>query len=162
MKSKPASERRPGSHRRVALIGAPVDVGSGVKGAAAGPGALRGGGIAETVRRRFAVVDRGDVRGLTNSPGATVDGCHHLNEIAADCRLIRDEVATALAAGEFPLLLGGDHSLAMGSIAAVARHCAAAGRPLFIPWLRPPGGFHPPGAPPPRLLPPPPPPRAAR
>src|SRR5258708_24876726 len=153
MKSKPASERRPGSHRRVALIGAPVDVGSGGKGAAAGPAALREAGIAETLRRRFAVVDRGDVRGLTNSPGATVDGCHHLNEIAADCRLIRDEVATALAAGEFPPLLGRDHSLAMGSIAAVARHCAAAGRPPFLLSLPPPGDFHTPEAPPHRLLP---------
>src|SRR5258708_20749838 len=142
MKSKPASERRPGSHRRVALIGAPVDLGSGGKGAAAGPAALREAGIAETLVRRFAVVDGGAVRGLTNSPGATVDGCHPLKQIAADCRLIRDEVATALAAGEFPLLLGGDHVLAMGSIAAVGGHCAAAGRPLFILWLDAHGDFN--------------------
>lgn len=81
------------------------------------------------------MADRGDVRGLTNTPGATVDGCHHLNEIAADCRLIRDEVAAVLAAGEFPILLGGDHSLATGSIAAVAAHCAAKGQPLFVLWL---------------------------
>ncbi len=135
LKSKPVSSRRAGSSRRIALIGAPVDLGSGGKGAAAGPAALREAGFAETLSRRVTVVDRGDVRGLTNTPGATVDGCHHLNEIAADCRLIRDEVGAALAAGEFPILLGGDHSLAVGSIAAVAAHCATARKPLFVLWL---------------------------
>jgi len=81
------------------------------------------------------VRDRGDVRGLVNNPGATVDGCQHLHEIAANCRLIRDEVAASLASGERPLLLGGDHSLAMGSLAAVAHHCHATDTPLFVLWL---------------------------
>jgi len=75
------------------------------------------------------------VRGLVNAPGATVDGCHHLHEIAGNCRLIRDEVAASLASGECPLLIGGDHSVAMGSLAAVAKHCDSKGTPLFVLWL---------------------------
>jgi arginase len=129
-------QSEPGSARRVALIGAPFDLGSGGKGSAAGPGALRDAGLADTLRRRgLRVVDRGDAPGVTNTPGATIDGCHHLREVVASCRAVRDEVGRALAAGEVPLLLGGDHSLAMGSIAAVAAHCAALRRPLFVLWL---------------------------
>ena len=129
-------QSEPGSSRRVALIGAPFDLGSGGKGSAAGPAALREAGLADTLRRRgLRVVDRGDARGVVNAPGATIDGCHHLREVVASCRAVRDEVGRALAAGEIPLLLGGDHSLAMGSMAAVAAHCAAERRPLFVLWL---------------------------
>lgn len=141
MQSEPASDRlsadrRMASDRRIALIGAPFDLGSGGKGSVDGPAALREAGIATVLRARGRrVIDRGDPPGIVNTPGATVDGCHHLHEVAQSCRAVRDAVAAALAAGDLPLLLGGDHSLAMGSIAAVARHCAAAGRPLFVVWL---------------------------
>jgi arginase len=129
MQSEPASDRR------VALIGASFDLGSGGKGSADGPAALRRGGLADTLHRSgLRVIDRGDVK-VVNTPGPTVDGCHHLGEVVTSCRAVRDEVARALAAGELPLLLGGDHSLAMGSIAAIARHCAALRRPLFVLWL---------------------------
>ncbi len=129
-------QSEPVSARRVALIGAPFDLGSGGKGSAGGPAALREGGLAEALRGRgLHVVDRGDADGIINAPGVTVDGCHHLHEVAASCRAVRDEVAAALAAGDLPLLLGGDHSLAMGSLAAVARHCAAERRPLHVLWL---------------------------
>jgi len=129
-------QSEPGSARRVALIGAPFDLGSGGKGSAAGPAALRAAGLADTLRQRgLRVVDRGDARGVINAPGATIDGCHHLREVVASCRAVRDEVGRALAGGEMPLLLGGDHSLAMGSMAAVAAHCAAQRRPLFVLWL---------------------------
>lgn len=122
--------------RRVALIGAPVDLGSGGKGAAAGPAGFRAAHLAAGLRdRAVQVIDRGDVAGLVNTPGATLDGCHSLREVAENCRRIRDEVAAALAGGEIPLLLGGDHSLAIGSISAVADHCARAGRPLSVLWL---------------------------
>jgi arginase len=118
------------------LIGAPFDLGSGGKGSAAGPAALRQAGLAGTLRRRgLRVVDRGDANGIINTPGITIDGCHHLGEVVTSCRAVRDEVGRALAAGEMPVLLGGDHSLAMGSIAAIARHCAVQRRPLFVLWL---------------------------
>jgi arginase len=136
MQSEPVSDRRAVSERRIALIGAPFDLGSGGKGSVDGPAALREAGIAKILRARGRrVIDRGDAPGIVNIPGATIDGCHHLREVAASCRALRDAVAEALAAGDLPLVLGGDHSLAMGSLAAVARHCAAAARPLFVVWL---------------------------
>jgi len=48
---------------------------------------------------------------------------------------VRDESSAALKAGRLPLLLGGDHSLAIGSIAAASAHAARAGRPFFVLWL---------------------------
>lgn len=130
MQSEPASDRR------VSLIGAPFDLGSGGKGSADGPAALRQAGLATVLQAQGrCVIDRGDAPGIVNVPGATIDGCHHLREVEASCRAVRDAVAAALAAGDLPLVLGGDHSLAMGSIAAVARHCAVTRRPLFVVWL---------------------------
>jgi arginase len=120
---------------RVALIGAPTDLGAGQTGAALGPAGLRAAGLAAALRAHgFTVSDRGDAP-VVNRPGRTVDGCEHLAEVAASCRAVRDAVGAALADGQVPLLMGGDHSLAIGSIAAVARHCAAIGRPLSVLWL---------------------------
>ncbi|MBV8538015.1 MAG: arginase family protein, partial [Alphaproteobacteria bacterium] len=105
-------QSEPGSAPRVALIGAPFDLGSGGKGSAAGPAALRAAGLAAALRQRgLRVIDRGDAEGVINTPGATIDQCHHLREVVASCRAVRDEVGRALAEGQMPLLLGGDHSL---------------------------------------------------
>lgn len=121
--------------RRVALIGAPTDLGSGQTGAALGPQGLRDAGLAAALRGAgYAVSDRGDAP-VVNRPGEAIDGCEHLHEIAASCAAVRDAVGAALADGQVPLLMGGDHSLAIGSLAAVARHCAAQRRPLTVLWL---------------------------
>jgi arginase len=56
-------------------------------------------------------------------------------EILAWARAIDAAVSQALAGGAVPVVMGGDHSLAMGSVRAAARHAAAAGRPLFLLWL---------------------------
>lgn len=121
--------------RRVALIGAPTDLGSGRTGAARGPSGLRDAGLAAALHGLgCAVSDRGDAP-VVNRPGRTVDGCEHLHEIAASCAAVRDAVGAALADGQVPLLMGGDHSLAIGSLAAVARHCATQRRPLSVLWL---------------------------
>jgi arginase len=121
----------------VALIGAPGDLGgSDNRGAARGPAALRDAGLAAALQRQhYAVIDRGDIAGFATTGGRTIDGCHHLIEVADSCRRVRDTVAASLDAGEVPLLLGGDHSLAMGSLAAVARHSAERNKPLFVLWL---------------------------
>ncbi|MFC7609816.1 arginase family protein [Teichococcus aestuarii] len=57
-------------------------------------------------------------------------------------RAIRAEAAAILASGRRPLLLGGDHSLPMGSVAASATAAAAAGRPLYLLWMDAHGDFN--------------------
>jgi arginase len=121
---------------RIALIGAPTDVGAGRRGASLGPEALRVAGIAGALRRLgHTVRDVGNLAGPINPEAPRRDGYRHLPEVAAWCRSVRDAVAGALEAGELPILMGGDHSLSIGSIAAVARACAAGRRPLRVLWL---------------------------
>ena len=119
-----------------ALIGAPTDIGASARGASMGPEALRVADIAGMFARRgLTVRDRGNLHGPANPWLPPAGGYRHLDEVAAWCRLAHDAVHEALQAGELPVLLGGDHSLGIGSISAVARHCAAAGRKLRVLWL---------------------------
>lgn len=120
----------------VALIGAPTDVGAGKRGASMGPEALRVAGLDAALRSLGrSVVDRGDVTGPRNPEAPRAGDYRHLAEVTAWCRGVHDAVYASLAAGEIPLTMGGDHSVAVGSVAAVARYCAARQRPLAVFWL---------------------------
>ena len=120
----------------VSLIGAPTDVGASVRGAGMGPDALRVAGLAEALRRhRLEVVDRGNLAGPPNPWLPPQAGVRHLEEVVAWNRAVDAVVAQALADGHVPLLMGGDHCLAIGSISAVARHCGATGKQLRVIWL---------------------------
>ena len=121
---------------RVSLIGAPTDVGAGARGASMGPTALRIAGLRATLEAQGAeVVDRGDLEGPPNPGLPPVGGYRHLAEVHRWCRSVHDAVHAELVAGRLPILLGGDHSLSIGSISAIARHCRAQGRPLRVLWL---------------------------
>lgn len=118
------------------LIGAPTDIGAGHRGASMGPEALRVAGIAEALSARgLEVVDRGNLSGPHNPWQAPVDGHRHLEEVATWNRAVMTAVSAELALGRLPIVLGGDHCLAIGSIAAVARHCRETGKTLRVLWL---------------------------
>ena len=120
----------------VALIGAPTDIGAGHRGASMGPEALRVAGLGEAlVARGIVVHDRGNLRGPHNPWQPPEAGYRHLQQVVAWNRLLMDAVAAELDAGRLPIVLGGDHSLAVGSIGAVAAHCRRVGRRLRVLWL---------------------------
>ena len=120
----------------VALIGAPTDVGAAHLGAGMGPAALRVAGLPQALRRQgVAVTDCGDLTGPANPGLAPHNGYRHLAEVTAWNQSIHDAVWTQLQQDHLPVLLGGDHSLAIGSISAVARHCRSRGQPLRVIWL---------------------------
>ncbi len=122
--------------REVSLIGAPTDVGAGIPGARMGPDALRVAGIAAAIERfGYAVQDCGNVAGPFNPGLPAVDGFRHLPEVAQWCRLVHDTLLGQLVANRIPVLLGGDHSLSIGSISAVARHCRRQGKKLRVLWF---------------------------
>ena len=124
------------SPARISLIGAPTDIGAGHRGASMGPEALRVAGLAEALRARgFDVVDRGNLMGPVNPWQPPHDGYRHLPEVVAWTRAVMDSVQGELAGERLPILLGGDHCLAVGSITAVAHHCRAQGKKLRILWL---------------------------
>jgi arginase len=101
-----------------------------------GPEALRVAGIAEALRGRgLNVIDKGNLVGPVNPWLPPVDGYRHLDEVVHWNRQVMEAVGASLAAGELPILLGGDHCLGVGSITAVARWCEKAGKTLRILWL---------------------------
>ena len=121
---------------QLSLIGAPTDIGAGHRGASMGPEALRVAGLAEALRQHGAeVLDRGNLAGPTNPWLPPVDGYRHLDEVVAWNVTVHDAVLAELRGGRLPLLLGGDHSLAIGSIGAVARHCREVGKKLRVLWF---------------------------
>ncbi len=120
----------------VSLIGVPTDVGAGRIGARMGPSALRVAGIVQAIAGfGLDVRDCGDLRGPDNPEQPALGGFRHLAEVAQWNTLLHEAMFAELSAGRLPIMLGGDHSLGMGSISAVARHCRATGQRLRVLWL---------------------------
>lgn len=124
------------NRRTVALIGAPTDIGAGARGASMGPEALRVAGLKAALESHgVSVVDQGNLHGPANPWLPPDQGYRHLPEVIAWNRLVHEAVSQTLAQEQIPMLLGGDHCLAVGSISAVAQHCRRKKHPLRILWL---------------------------
>jgi arginase len=101
-----------------------------------GPEALRVAGLHGALTGcGLQVIDCGNVGGPPNPGLPPKDGYRNLAEVAAWNREVHGAVYRELRQNRLPILLGGDHSLSIGSVSAVARHCREAGRPLRIIWL---------------------------
>jgi arginase len=124
------------NNRNVSLIGAPTDIGAGHRGAAMGPEALRVANLAARLQRRgLEVIDRGNLQGPLNPWLPPEQGYRHLAEVVAWNTAVCTAVLQELQAGRVPIMLGGDHCLAIGSISAVARYCRDEGKQLRVLWL---------------------------
>lgn len=110
----------------VRIIGAPTDYGSNRRGVDMGPSAIRYAGLAETVEPLTSCRDTGDVTVplAENRDPETLDiegDAKFLREVREVSRTLSDRFAEALAAGETPLALGGDHSISIGTLNGTAR-----------------------------------------
>jgi len=122
--------------RTASLIGVPTDVGASDRGSSMGPEAMRVADIQGALMRRgLHVVDRGNLSGPPNPCLPPVEGYRHLAQVLEWNRQVHEAVHRELALGNLPIMLGGDHSLSIGSISAVARHCRESGRKLRVLWL---------------------------
>ena len=122
--------------RTASLIGAPTDVGAADRGASMGPEALRVAGLAAALGQHdLGVVDLGNLNGPGNPWQPPQHGYRHLPQVVHWNALVHEAVYGELRAARLPILLGGDHSLGVGSISAVARHCREQGRKLRVLWL---------------------------
>ncbi|WP_051249279.1 arginase [Inquilinus limosus] len=122
---------------RIALVGAPVEVGAGHRGAVMGPAGLRTAGLLPSLQGLgFEVEDLGDLAPTRPLPAvAETLQMRHLPEIAGWARVLSDKAHALMRQGVLPIFLGGDHSLSMGTVNGVLRHCREAGRELFVLWL---------------------------
>ena len=124
------------SSSTVSLIGAPTDIGASVRGASMGPEAMRVAGLQAALEQRgLRVLDQGNLAGPANPDQPAQGGYRHLGQVIAWNRRLHEAVLAELRQDRLPLLLGGDHCLAIGSISAVARHCREQGRRLRVLWL---------------------------
>lgn len=122
--------------RVVSLIGVPTDVGASERGCSMGPEALRVAGLqAALMQRGLAVVDRGNLQGPGNPWQRARNGYRHLDEVVTWNRSVYHAVYAELTQGHLPVVLGGDHCLAIGSVSAVARHCKQHDKKLRVIWL---------------------------
>ncbi|NML75848.1 arginase [Rhizobium sp. S-51] len=118
------------------LIGVPLEEGSGRGGCAMGPAALRIAGIGQALGELgYRVADAGDLRPAPATDLGQNPKAHHLPIVGAFTRAIEEETYRTAGGGSMPVLLGGDHSLSMGSVSGMARHASNIGRPLFVLWL---------------------------
>ena len=126
------------------LIGAPVDTGQKNPGCIMGPAAYRVAGLGSALRDLgHGVSDWGDVAlpalaDITH-PNPAV---HHLAETLGWTDVLANSVDDALSEGSLPIIMGGDHSLALGSVSGAATFAKRAGRPLFLLWLDAHSDFH--------------------
>jgi arginase len=119
---------------RIVIIGAALDLGSGRRGVDMGPSAIRYADLEERLASLgFGCADRGNV--ATEVAEATDEGdatARFLPQIRATCERIAREVSEAVEEGATPLVLGGDHSIALGTLGGLA---AAAGVPGAVLWI---------------------------
>jgi arginase len=121
--------------QRVRIFGVPLDLGASRRGVDMGPSALRIARLAERMQSLgFEVEDRGNV---VVGQREQLAGCGQdaYTAIAEVCRALAVSTAEAVRDGVSPLVLGGDHSLAMGSVAGVATALAERGERLGVIWL---------------------------
>ena len=122
--------------KTVILLGVPMDAGQRRPGCLMGPAAYRVAGIAQAIADQgHAVQDRGDLAPGPVRPASCANAAvDQLPAVLAWTQTIAAAGRAALTEG-LPVFMGGDHALSLGSVAGVAAHAAAAGRPLFVLWL---------------------------
>ena len=132
----PDQEQEPPVSKHCILVGIPVETGASQPGCLMGPAAYRTAGLHGALESLgHAVSDRGDVTPeIAPLPEGAFAGTRHPEAMVAWTRALTAEAEAAAVEG-FPIFLGGDHSLAAGTVAGLARRARALGRPQFVLWL---------------------------
>ncbi|QHS23980.1 arginase [Virgibacillus sp. MSP4-1] len=110
-------------NKHISLIGVPMDLGQNRRGVDMGPSAIRYAGIMDRLEKlNYMIEDLGDID-IPNTENRTDDkGLKNLEEVSEGNIRLTSVVDEAAAKGYFPLVLGGDHSIAIGTLAGIAKH----------------------------------------
>lgn len=124
-------------NRKLKVIGYPLDLGAGRRGVDMGPSALRIAGLAQKLEQlEYEVHDIGDITVPTPETQDIYDArLRYLPEITKASEALALHVKNALDTGFFPLILGGDHSMSIGSLAGISAHCKAQNKRLGVIWV---------------------------
>ena len=123
--------------KAVHIIGVPLDLGGNRRGTDMGPSAFRIAGIGEQLTRLgVKVTDKGDVPApIPERKGEGDPHKKYVKEIAKVCQRVYQTSLASFSEGAMPLVLGGDHSLGAGSVAAAAMHLRKNNKPLGLIWI---------------------------
>jgi arginase len=123
--------------QKARIIGVPMDLGQSRRGVDMGPSALRVGGLQQRIKQlNWSVEDIGNIK--VKQPEEQPFGerrAKFLNEIAEACKELADTVQKTLAEGALPIVLGGDHSIAVGTVSGVAEHFRKSEKRIGLIWL---------------------------
>jgi arginase len=124
-------------HSHIAIIGAPLDLGQGRRGVDMGPSALRVASLnARLQSLGYLVEDLGNIHVVQAEATPAGDGhAKFLPQIVAACDELATQVHDAMWRGCVPLVLGGDHSVAIGTVTGVSRYFRESGQSVGLIWL---------------------------
>ncbi len=122
---------------KIAILGAPLDLGAGRRGVDMGASAVRLANLnARLASLGYEVEDLGNIP--VEQPAAQPSGhpsARSLPQIAAACASLSSRVGEVLRTGRFPLVLGGDHSVAVGTVSGVSSHLRREGKRMGLLWI---------------------------
>jgi len=119
------------------IVGVPMDLGAGRRGVDMGPSAIRIAGLGMRLHELgYKVIDEGDLSIKTQEEQRIKDQrAKYLPEITRVVRILAKKVEKIFSHGHFPLVLGGDHSIAVGTISGLAAHCRRKRKKLGVMWV---------------------------
>jgi arginase len=122
---------------RIAIVGAPLDLGAGRRGVDMGPSALRLAGLnAKLQSLGYEVEDLGNVAvAQQESTPAGPENAKYLSQIAKTCASLAAMIERVMTADKFPLVLGGDHSIAVGTVSAVSNAFRQREEKIGLIWI---------------------------
>jgi arginase len=122
---------------RVAVIGAPLDLGAGRRGVDMGPSAIRFANLGQRLcELGYKVEDLGNV--AVEQPERVPAGprsARYLPQIAHTCKRVAESVEAAMERGQMPLVLGGDHSIAVGTVSGLSKHLRRNKKRVGLLWI---------------------------
>ena len=125
-------------HKKIIeIIGVPTDLGANLRGANMGPAAIRIAGLkAKIAALGYSVVDSGDIAiPIRETIADQTSNLRFLKDVVQTTKAVHERTKASLAKGNLPILLGGDHSSAIGSLAAVSDHFSAQKKDFGVIWI---------------------------
>src|SRR4030065_2495533 len=121
----------------VSIIGFPMDLGADRRGVDMGPSALRIAGLPEQLQNLgYNIIDDGDIIiKIKEKQKIQNPKLKYLDEILKTSKLLAQKVEKALSLNQFPLCIGGDHSMGIGTIAGISSYCRKNKLKLGVIWI---------------------------